>query len=68
MALSETKIDSTYPNKQFQMKGYKIFRKDRKAKGGGVILYIAEELKPKKLNLPRKNYNKIEALAATIEL
>ena len=68
MALSETKIDSTYPNKQFQMQGYKIFRKDRKAKGGGVMLYIAEELKPRKLGLPRKNYNKIEALAATMEV
>ena len=30
--LTETKIDSTYPDSQFALSGYNIFRNDRKKK------------------------------------
>ena len=31
----ETKIDSSFPNQQFCIPEYRIFRKDRNARGGG---------------------------------
>ena len=32
--LTETKIDDTFPNKQFMLNGYKLFRRDRNGHGG----------------------------------
>ena len=41
---SETKIDDSFPNAQFKIEGYKSFRKDRDAFGGGHLLYVNEKL------------------------
>ena len=43
--LSETKLDDTFPTSQFLMQGYSThFRKDRTSKGGGILLYIREDI------------------------
>ena len=43
--VSETKIDDTFPESQFLIKGFsKPFRLDRTAKGGGILLYIREDI------------------------
>ena len=36
LCIQETKIDSTFPNSQFHVNGYNIFRRDRKKGGGGI--------------------------------
>ena len=33
--ISESKIDSTFPNMQFKINVYKLFRRDRNRFGGG---------------------------------
>ena len=38
--ISKSKIDSTFPNKQFKINGYKLFRLDRNKLGKGLILYL----------------------------
>ena len=48
--LSETKIDDSFPNSQFFVEGYRMFRKDRNKKGGGLILYINEDIPGKLIN------------------
>ena len=40
----ETKVDDSFPNAQFKMEGYKSFRKDRDAFGGGLLFYVNEQL------------------------
>ena len=35
--ISETKIDSTYPDNQFTIPGYTLYRKDRKKGGDGIL-------------------------------
>lgn len=52
--LTETKIDSSYPNRQFVLNRYNIYRNDRAKEGGGVMAYISEKLPSKKLSLPMK--------------
>lgn len=52
--LTETEIDSTYPDSQITLSGYNIFRNDRKKGGGGVMAYISDTLPSKRLGLPRK--------------
>ena len=42
--LSETKIDCSYSNAQFNLEGYHIYRKDRAKGGGGLLSSISSKL------------------------
>ena len=42
--ISEIKTDDSFPNAQFKIEGYKSFRKDREAFGGGLLFYVNEKL------------------------
>ena len=60
--LSESKIDESFPDKQFRLNNYKIFRKDRNRYGGGIMFYVNE-------NLPCKSLTtKVDNLTETIFL
>ena len=49
LMISETKLDSSFSNAQFYMKSFsKPYRLDRNSKGGGIILYVREDI-PSKL-------------------
>lgn len=47
--LSETKIDDTYPDSQYYVKGYKLYRQDRTNFGGGLIIYARCDLLTKRI-------------------
>ena len=41
----ETKLDSSFPPTQFRIEGYDHpFRYDRKSHGGGILLFIKEDI------------------------
>ena len=43
--ISETKLAENLPTKQFMLNGFSApFRFDRNDKGGGIILYIREDI------------------------
>ena len=42
--ISESKLDNTFPMNQFHIFGFKVFRRDRNRFGGGLILYINENI------------------------
>ena len=44
LLISETKIDSSFPTAQFHIDGYIIYRSDRNENGGGLLLYIRDEV------------------------
>ena len=46
---SETKIDSSFPNAQFKI-GYTTYRMDRNSNGGGILLYVREDIPSTLLN------------------
>ena len=48
--ISESKLDSYFPNSQFKINGHNIFRRDRTRYGGGLLLYVHEEIPCKILN------------------
>ena len=50
LVISETKIDSSFPTVQFQIEGYTTYRLDRNANGGGILLYIREDIPSTLLN------------------
>lgn len=50
LAISETWLNATHTLKKYKIPGYKLIRSDRtRSSGGGVALYIRENLKPIKL-------------------
>ena len=63
--IGETKIDSTYPNSQFYIPGYSLFRKDRKKGGGGILAFVSAVIPCKRLNFNR-TYKCIEAIELEI--
>ena len=49
LLISETKLDSSFPTGQFLSNGYsEPFRIDRNSQGGGIMLYVREDI-PSKL-------------------
>ena len=52
LMISETKLDSSFQDAQFNPKSYlKSHRLDRNSKGGGIILYFREDISSKLINL-----------------
>ena len=51
--MSETKLDSSFPTGQFHIHGFsEPYRFDRNANGGGILMYIREDI-PSKLVLTK---------------
>ena len=51
LTLSETKLDSSFPEKQFSMAGFrKPYRQDVTARSGGILVYVNENIPSRKLN------------------
>ena len=44
LLVSETKIDSSFPTAQFHIQGYTTYRHDRNEYGGGLLLYVREDI------------------------
>lgn len=44
LLISETKIDTSFPTAQFLIEGFTIYRRDRDANGGGLLLYVREDI------------------------
>ena len=50
LLISETKIDSTFSTAQIQIKDYTTYKLDRNVNGGGILLYIREDIPSTLLN------------------
>ena len=52
--VSETKIDDTFPLAQFSVEGYStLYRLDRTCKGGGLLLYVRDDIPSKQIKLKK---------------
>ena len=47
--LSESKLDFSFPEAQFKIPGYRIFRQHRNKYGGGLMFYINQKILCKKI-------------------
>ena len=50
LVITESKLDNTFPIAEFCIKGYKLYRKDRDKHGGGILIYVREDIPSKELN------------------
>ena len=56
MLISETKLDSSFPKPQFFLQGYsEPLRLDRTSDGGGLLLYLRDDIPTKPLPLINEN-------------
>ena len=65
LLISETKIDSSFPTAQFNMNGFTTYRHDRNINGGGIILYVREDIPSSLLKID--NLSKHYMLKSTLE-
>ena len=66
--IEETKLGPSFPTEQFLIEGYsKPYRLDRNRHGGGVIIYVREDIPSKLLNKHKFTKN-IEGLFIEINL
>ena len=65
--LSETKLDSSYPNAQFNVSQFTIHRLDRNAHGGGLICYVKDSLPHRNRTDIAVNENGIETIVIQIK-
>ena len=67
-ALSETKLDESFPTAQFHITSFVLHRKDRNAHGGGVITYIRSDLPHRRRFDIELNINAIELIILEVQL
>ena len=68
LVIEETKLDPSFPDDQFFIDGYKSpYRLDRNRSGGGLIIYVREDIPSKLLNKHNFTAN-IEGLFIEINL
>ena len=54
--ISETKLDSSFPDTKFNISGYTSqYRLDRNKFGGGLLLYVIEDIPSKIAKAPDSN-------------
>ena len=59
LCIQETKIDRSFPDSQFAIKGYIMYRRDRKKGGGGIVVYIRKSLPSYRLKTKTKEMEAI---------
>ncbi len=48
LAITETKLDESYPKGQFVMEGYKTIRRDYREKSGGIMVLVRNDVPHKR--------------------
>ena len=56
LTISETKIDDSFPNRQFLIDGYTApYCLDRNSVGGGILVYVREDVSSKLISVNFQN-------------
>ena len=71
LLITETKIDSTFPVKQFYLNGYNVpYRSDRNTNRGGILVYVRDDIRPRIIeyeNLPNSFEGLVIELSFTLK-
>ena len=68
LVVTETKVDDSFPASQFKIDGFSLpFRLDRTSNGGGVMIFVREDIPSKVLNKHKFDGN-LEGLFVEINL
>ena len=67
-AISESKIDDSFPDAQFAVQGYNIFRQDNTSSSGGLIIYVRSDIPHRRLVNAECNNDGIESLCIELTI
>ena len=68
LAVSETKLDSSFPNSQFSAQDFTLHRKDNTASSGGLIVYVRSDLPHRRLHNAECEADGIETLCVEVTI
>ena len=62
IAIAETKLDQSFPNAQFKVQNYELYRSDFTARSGGLLVHIRDDLPHRRLNGAELNGDGFESI------
>lgn len=65
LSIQETKIHKSFPDSQFAITGYNMYRRDRKKGGGGIVVYVRKSIPSHRLRIKS---NEVEAILVDIQV
>ena len=68
LAISETKLDSSFPKSQFGIRDYVLYRQDLTSFSGGLIVYVPDDLPHRRLFNSEINEDGFESLCIEITI
>ena len=66
LVISESKLDSTFPNAQFNVDGFYIYRQDYTASSGGLLVYMRSDIAHRRLVQHEINMDGIESMCIEV--
>ena len=68
IAIAETKLDQSFPNSQFKVDNYELYRSDFSAKSGGLLIHIRDDLAHRRLNSIEINSEGFESICIEVTI
>ena len=68
LAVSETKLDASFPLAQFSVNGYVVYRQDLTSSSGGLLIYIRYDLPHRRLLNAELNNAEFESIVLEVTL
>ena len=68
MAISETKLDDSFPKSQFIIEGYSLYRQDLTSSSGGLIVYVRDDLPHRRMTRVEINRDCFESLCLELTI
>lgn len=65
LTIQETKIHKSFPDSQFAVDGYNMYRMDRKKGGGGIVVYVRKSIPSYRL---RVKTGEVESILIDIQV
>ena len=66
LAISESKLDESFPDAQFNVEGYSLYRQDLTSCSGGLLVYVRSDLPQRRMVDRECNANGIESICIEI--
>ena len=69
LAINKSKLDDSFPDAQFNVQGYNIFRQDNTSSSGGLIIYVRSDIPHRRLtNAEHNKTDGIESLCLELTI
>ena len=66
LAISESKLDASFPSEQFPAQDYSLYRQDVSSSSGGLLIYVRADLPHRRLKYAEKNEDGFESLCMEV--